>query len=132
MKFMLMKGMKADKDSQSQGIMSWPKEDIQAHIQFMRDLNKDLRAAGELVAAEGLAWPDQAKLIRADENGAPVIDGMFPESKEFLIGFWIIDVDSPERAYQVAARASASPGLGGKPMNLPVEVRQVMSGPPEV
>jgi hypothetical protein len=132
MKFILMMGMKADKESQSQGIMTWTQEEIRAHIQFMMSLNKGLKEAGELVSAEGLSWPDQAKLVRADANGAPVTDGVFPESKEFLIGFWIIDVESPERAYQVAARASAAPGKGGAPLNMPIEVRQIMSGPPEV
>ena len=132
MKFMLMMGMKTDKDSRSRGIMTWPQEDIRAHIQFMMDLNKQLKAAGELVTAEGLAWPDQARLVRADKDGAPVTDGVFPESKEFLIGYWIIDVESAERAYQVAARASAAPGLGEAPLNMPIEVRQIMSGPPEV
>src|ERR1700704_802601 len=113
MKFILMMGMKVDKESQSKGIMSWPKEDIQTHIQFMMGFNKKLKEAGEFVSAEGLAWPDQAKLIRADKDGQPVTDGVFPESKEFLIGYWVIDVESPERAYQVAAGASAAPGKGG-------------------
>jgi hypothetical protein len=132
MKFMLMMGMKTDKESESKGIMTWPQEDIQAHIQFMMSLNKQLKAAGELVSAEGLAWPSEAKLVRAGKDGAPVTDGVFPESKEFLIGYWIIDVENPERAYQVAARASAAPGRGGAPLNMAIEVRQIMSGPPEV
>ncbi|MGH9841091.1 MAG: YciI family protein [Blastocatellia bacterium] len=131
MKYILMMGMKTDKESMSKGIMTWPKEDIQAHIGFMIAFNKELKEAGELVSAEGLAWPDQAKLVRAGKDGAPITDGVFPESKEFLIGYWIIDVESPERAYQVAARASAAPGPGGAPLNMPIEVRQIMSGPPE-
>jgi len=131
MKFILMMGMKTDKESMSKGIMTWPKEDIQAHIGFMIGLNKELKEAGELVSAEGLAFPDEAKMVRAGKDGLPITDGIFPESKEFLIGYWIIDVESPERAYQVAARASAAPGPGGAPLNMPIEVRQVMSGPPE-
>lgn len=132
MKFILMMAMKTDQESFSRGIMTWPPEDIQAHIQFMMGLNKQLREAGELVSAEGLAWPDQAKLVRADKEGAPITDGVFPESKEFLIGYWVIDVESPERAYQVAAHASAAPGPRGVPLNMPIEVRQIMSGPPEI
>ncbi len=132
MKFMLMMGMKTDQESQSGGIMTWPKEEIQAHIQFMKSLNRQLKATGELVSAEGLAWPSQARLVRADKDGAPVTDGVFPESKEFLIGYWVIDVDSPERAYQVAAQASAAPGRGGAPLNMPIEVRQIMGAPPEI
>ena len=86
--------------------------------------------AGEFVAAEGLAPPGQAKLVRAGKGGTPVTDGVFPEAKEFLAGFWIVDVDTPERAYEIAAKASAAPGPGGKPLNMPIEVRQVMSAPP--
>ena len=113
-------------------IASWPKKDIQAHIGHMIALNKKLRANGELVGAEGLSGPDQAKLIRAGKDGAPVTDGVFPESKEFLAGYWIVDVDSPARAYQIAAEASTAPGPGGAPMNMAIEVREVMSGvPPE-
>jgi hypothetical protein len=132
MKFILMMGMKTDEKSRLNGIMTWSKEELRAHIQFMMDLNKELKAAGELVLAEGLAWPDQAKVVRAGKDGEPVTDGVFPESKEFLMGYWVIDVDSPERAYQVAARASAAPGHGGAPLNMPIEVRQIMSGPPQV
>jgi hypothetical protein len=131
MKFILMMGMKTDKESTSKLIMTWPQEDIQAHIAFMIGLNKELKEAGELVSAEGLGWPDQAKLVRAGKDGTPITDGVFPEAKEFLIGYWIIDVENPERAYQVAARASAAPGRGGVPLNMPIEVRQIMSGPPE-
>ena len=84
-----------------------------------------------MVSAEGLADPHQAKVVRAGKDGAPITDGVFPESKEFLAGYWIVDVESPEQAYAIAARASAAPGPGGAPMNMPIEVRQVMSGPPE-
>ena len=131
MKFILMMNMKNDANSQANGIMTWPKEDIQEHIAFMIRLNKELKENGELVSAEGLAWPDQARLVRADANGMPETDGVFPESKEFLIGYWIIDVDSEERAYAVAAKASTAPGKGGVPLRMPIEVRQVMAGPPE-
>jgi hypothetical protein len=113
-------------------IATWPKQDIQAHIAFMMGMNKELRASGEFVSAEGLAGPEQAKLVRAGKNGEPITDGVFPESKEFLIGYWIVDVESPERAYAIAARASAAPGPGGVPLNMAIEVRQVMGGPPEV
>jgi hypothetical protein len=126
MKYILMMNtMKA-----GQGIPSWPRKDLQAHIAFMMNLNKDLRDAGELVSAEGLSFPDQAKQVRAGKNGVPITDGVFPESKEFLAGFWIVDVDTPERAYAIAARASAAPGPGGAPLNMPIEVRPVMSAPP--
>jgi hypothetical protein len=110
---------------------SWPQKDIQAHIGFMMGFNKALRTTGELVSAEGLASPQEAKTVRAGKDGAPVTDGVFPEAKEFLAGYWIVDVETTEQAYAIAARASAAPGAGGAPMNMPIEVRQVMSGPPD-
>jgi hypothetical protein len=110
-------------------IASWAKEDITRHIEFMKGFAKKLTGAGELVAAEGLSGPDQAKLVRAGKDGKPITDGVFPESKEFLVGYWIVDVDSPQRAYEIAAEASAAPGQGGKPLNMGIEVRQIMSAP---
>lgn len=110
---------------------AWPKNAIQAHMAFMQGLNKALKESGEFVAAEGLADARQAKIVRAGKDGAPVTDGVFPESKEFLAGYWIVDVESEEQAYKIAARASSAPGPNGSPMSIPIEVRQVMSGPPE-
>jgi hypothetical protein len=112
-------------------IASWPKQDIKAHIAFMVSFAKKLGESGELVSAEGLAAPDQAKRVRAGKDGKPVTDGVFPESKEFLAGYWIVDVEGPERAYQIAGQASAAPGPGGAPLNMAIEVRQVMSGAPK-
>jgi hypothetical protein len=84
-----------------------------------------------MVFNEGLTFPDQARIVRSDGKGAPAVtDGPFPESKEFLIGFWIIDVDSPERAYEIAAKASSAPGVGGEPLGIPIEVRPIMGPPP--
>jgi len=111
-------------------VASWPQQDFKAHIAFMKSFCGKLRELGELVAAEGLAGPDQARLVRAGQDGKPITDGVFPEAKEFLAGYWIVDVESPERAYAIAAEASAAPGPGGKPLNMGIEVRQVMSGPP--
>src|SRR5438477_11580912 len=97
----------------------------------MRRFNKELTEAGELVGAEGLASPGEAKVVRAGKNGAPAVtDGPFAETKEFLAGYWIVEVDSPERAYQIAAKASAAPGKGGVPLDMAIEVRQVMGAPP--
>ena len=130
MKYILM--MNASKANMNcDPIYTWPKDEIKAHIAFMMNLNKDLRASGELVSAEGLAGPEEAKLVRAGKDGIPITDGVFPESKEFLAGYWIVDVENAERAYAIAARASAAPGQGGNPLNMAIEVRQVMGGPPE-
>lgn len=113
-------------------VAGWAKGDFAAHIEFMRSFARKLTAAGELVAGEGLAGPDQAKLVRAGADGTPVTDGVFPEAKEFLAGYWIVDVASPERAYELAAEASAAPGPGGAPLRMAIEVRQVLSGPPDL
>jgi hypothetical protein len=109
----------------------WPKEDLQANFAFMRAFNKELKDSGVLVATEGLAWPDQAVIVRGGSNGTPITDGVFPESKEFLAGYWIVEVESPEEAYKIAARASLAPAPEGTQGTMPIEVRQVMSGPPE-
>lgn len=130
MKYILM--MHAPREGWSKaGIGSWPPEDVKAHIGFMIRLNKDLRASGELAGAEGLAGPEEARIVRASKDGSPeVTDGPFPEAKEFLAGYWIVDVDRTERAYEIAAKASSAPGKGGVPLNMAIEVRQVMSAPP--
>lgn len=129
MKFMLM--MHAPRGSGEYQITQWKPEEFQAHIRFMKDLNAGLREAGELVGAEGLAPPGQARIVRAREGKPEVTDGPFAESKEFLVGYWIVDVENVERAYAIAGKASTAPGPGGKPLGIPIEVRQVMSPPPD-
>jgi hypothetical protein len=129
MKFMLM--MNAPRGDGDWAVRDWKLDELKAHIGFMKRFGEELKQAGEFVAGEGLASPGQARLVRANKAGAPeVTDGPFPESKEFLAGYWIVDVDDAERAYALAARVSAAPGPGGHPMNMPIEVREVMSGPP--
>ena len=110
----------------------WSKQDLQANFTFMRAFSKELKDSGAFVSTEGLAFPDQAKIVRAGSDGVPITDGIFPEAKEFLMGYWIVDVESPEQAYRIAARASGAPGTvhpRGKTLN--IEVRQIMGGPPE-
>jgi hypothetical protein len=129
MKFMLM--MNAPRGTGDWSVTDWSPDDLKAHMGFMGTFNKQLKEAGELVGCEGLAAPGQARLVRAGKGGAPeVTDGPYPEAKEFLAGYWIVDVESPQQAYAIAARASAAPGPGGKPLNMPIEVREVMSGLP--
>jgi len=106
---------------------AWSRNDVEAHFAFLRELNRDLSESGEFVANEGLAAPEQATVVRAGEDGTPVTDGVFPEAKEFLLGYWIVDVETPERAHAIAARLSAGPGPGGVPTNMPIEVRQIMT-----
>jgi hypothetical protein len=130
MKHMLM--MNAPRGTGDWGINDWSPDDFKAHIAFMHRFNQELTDAGELAGVEGLAPPREAKLVRAGKAGSPAVtDGPFPEAKEFLAGYWIVEVDWPERAYALAAKASAAPGPAGTPLNMPIEVRQVMSGPPQ-
>jgi hypothetical protein len=103
---------------------AWPEKDVQAHFAFLGRLNQDLRNSGEFVATQPLASPQEARIVRAGKDGAPVTDGVFPESKEFLLGYWIVDVGNAARAFEIAARLSAGPGPGGAPTNMPIEVRR--------
>ena len=129
MKFMLM--MNAPRGTGDWNVINWPVDDLKNHIRFMKQFAQDLQTSGELVDAHGLASPGQARVVRADAAGAAeVTDGPFAESKEFLAGFWIVDVERPQQAYDIAARASMAPGPGGKPLHLAIEVREVMSAPP--
>ncbi len=109
---------------------AWSEKDVQAHMSKLHAINKELTESGEFVATEGLAFPEQAKVVHAGKDGRPVTDGVFPESKEFLAGYWIVDVENPERAYEIAARISAAPGPNGIPTDMPIEVRQIMTSRP--
>jgi hypothetical protein len=120
---LMMNGNKANWEEYAKA----SKEDLKRNMEFMRAFSRELKGAGVFVATEGLDWPSEAKLVRAGKDGQPITDGVFPESKEFLAGYWIIDVESPEEAYTIAARLSAAPGPGGKPGTMPVEVRRVLS-----
>ena len=106
---------------------AWSDKDIAANFAFVKGLNKSLSESGEFVATDGLTLPDQARVVRAGKDGVPVTDGVFPESKEFLAGYLMVDVETTERAYEIAAIWSAGPGPGGLPLNMPIEVRQAMS-----
>jgi hypothetical protein len=117
---LLMSGTKGGVDT----YRAWSKKDIDGHMTVLASLNRELTESGEFVATQGLAAPHEAKLVRGMTDGMPVTDGIFSESKEFLLGYWIIDVATPERAYEIAARISTAPGPGGIPTNMPIEVRQ--------
>lgn len=120
---LLMTGTKAGVDS----YRAWSKSDIEKHFAFLKNLNDDLTKSGEFVATQGLAGLEQAKVVRAGKDGTPITDGVFPEAKEFLLGYWIVDVETPERAYQIAAKLSGGPGPGGTRLSMPIEVRQFMT-----
>jgi hypothetical protein len=93
----------------------------------LRSITNELSGSGEFVATQGLAEPAEAKVVRGEKNGMPVTDGIFPESKEFLLGYWIVDVAAPERACAIAGLISMAPGPGGRPTNMPIEVRRFAS-----
>ena len=117
---LLMSGTKAGVDTYH----AWSASDIETHMGNLSAIAKELTESGEFVATQGLAGPREAKVVRGERNGLPVTDGIFPESKEFLLGYWIVDAATPERAYAIAARISTAPGPGGVPTNMPIEVRQ--------
>jgi hypothetical protein len=120
---LLMSGTKAGVDT----YRAWSPKDAQAHMGVIKAIEKELTESGEFVAMQGLSGPGEAKVVRGEKNGLPVTDGIFPESKEFLLGYWIVDVATPERAYSIAGRISAAPGPGGVPTNMPIEVRRFAS-----
>jgi hypothetical protein len=125
MKFILM--LHAPRGTGDWDIFNWSPEERAAHEAYYKKLNDDLRLAGQLVGIEGLTPPSQARVVRSGKSAEPIVsDGPFPEAKEFLAGYWIIDVESAKEAYAIAARASAAPGPKGAPLSNPIEVREVM------
>ena len=128
MKFILL--MQTGSNMNFPPMHTWPADDIKGHIRFMMGFSKGLRDSGELVVSEWLSWPGEAVLVRADAEGKPSLSSAFPAGKEYLMGLWIINVPTKERAYEIAAQASAAPGPGGAPVNMAIEVRQIPGGPP--
>ena len=129
MRYMLLQNY-GPTESDCPPMSQWSPADIKAHIEFQQALNAELFDRGELVDAQGLAGPEQARFVVSDGTSAPVItDGPFPESKELLAGYRLVDVDTAERAIEIAAQASAAPGPNGVPVRQPIEVRQVMGAP---
>lgn len=129
MRFMLLQNY-GSVEADVPPLPEWAAEDADAHIRFQKDLNAELRESGELIEGQALTAPELAKFVVSD-GGAPVVtDGPFPESKELLAGYRTVDVESVERAIEIAARVSAAPGPGGAPIRQRVEVREVM-GPVE-
>lgn len=126
MKFMLLQaygGVKAEIPLMTE----WTPEEVNAHIKYQKDLNAELRERGELDDAQALASPALAKFVVSGGGGSPVVtDGPFSESKELLAGYRMIDVESLERALEIAAQGSAAPGPGGVPIEQEIEVREMM------
>jgi len=124
-KFMLLVNM--DGGNVETPMLEWDEADMKAHMQFLQDHLARLRESGELVEVNALTWPQHGKVVRAASVSAPVLtDGPYAESKEVLAGYQIVDVESEERAIEIAAELSSVPGPGGVPIEQPIEVRRVM------
>jgi hypothetical protein len=128
MKYMVM--MHGNAQAFAEMMTSWSPADMKAMIEFMGTLGEDLAAAGELVDGRGLGTPDQLKVVHAGPDGEAVVtDGPFPEAKEVLAGYWLVEVAGEARAIEIAARISACPGPGGQPLNQPVQLLPVLDAP---
>jgi hypothetical protein len=129
MRFMLLQYY-AEPDSGAPVMTEWTPDEVRAHIEFQHVLNAELIERGEFVDAQGLSGPDQAAVVTVDERGARVVtDGPYPETKELIAGYRMIDVASRERALEIAAKAAAAPGPGGAPLRDRIEVREVLGAP---
>jgi hypothetical protein len=104
---------------------TWDPADIKAHIEFQTLLNDELTASGELVDGQGVA--QEAKRVTSDGSARQIDAGPF--DRPLLAGYRIVDVESEDRALDIAARSSAAPGPAGVPLQQPIEVRQVMVAP---
>lgn len=126
MKYMMQMNVKGG----SYQMEGWSPQDIKAMVDFMHGFNAELRKNGQWVVGEGLVAPEFARIVKADDHGQPVVtDGPFAESKEFIAGFWIVQVKDEAEAFRLAAKVSTCPGPGGKPLNMPLEVRAVGDAP---
>lgn len=104
----------------------WTPEEITEHIDYMRRFAERLTQDGEFVTESALS--PEGTFVRYDGEGRPpVTDGPFPETKDLIAGFMIIDVESQERAYEAAAELSAAPGRGGRPIHEWLEVRPLLT-----
>ena len=101
----------------------WTPEEFDAHMAFQHDIARVLQENGEFVDAQALTQ-DGAWVRYGGPDAAPVVtDGPFAEAKEVVAGWFMIDVESQERAYEVAAWVSSAPGKDGKPIHEWLQVR---------
>jgi hypothetical protein len=130
-KYLILKHYQGGPEAPGFAPMSeWTPEEISAHIEFQRETSRMLTESGEFVDAQAVS-PDGAWVQYGGPDAAPVVtDGPFPETKELIAGWFVIDVDSKERAYEVAAHVSSAPGRDGKPIHEWLEVRPVMEDLP--
>lgn len=109
----------------------WTPEEITAHVQYMEDFAARLQTTGEYVDHRALS--PQGTFVRSDGEGRPPItDGPFAETKDLIAGWMLIDVDTYERALELAGELSAAPGAGGKPIGEWLELRPLLTAMPTV
>ncbi len=109
----------------------WTPAEVDAHVKFMRDFGARLEETGELVDVQALST--EGAFVRYDGEGRPpVTDGPFAETKDLIAGWYVIDVESWDRAVELAGELSAAPGAGGKPIHEWLEVRPFYGVPPTV
>jgi hypothetical protein len=108
----------------------WTPDEVTAHMQYMQDFIRRIEATGEFVNTQALV-PD-GTFVRSDGAGQPVTDGPFAETKDLIAGWIVIDVETYERALELAADLSAAPGAGGRPIHEWLELRPIMSAMPTV
>ena len=131
-KYLLLKHYRGAPDAVNNVPMDqWTPEEVDAHIRFMSDFAARLQSTGEFVDAQALS-PDGFWFRSEGEGHAPVVDGPFAEMKDLIAGWMVIDVDSRERAIELAAELSAAPGANGKPIHEWLEVRPFLTAPPTV
>jgi hypothetical protein len=109
----------------------WTPAEVDAHIKYMHDFAVRLEGTGEFVDGQALA-PDGAWVRYDGEGRPPVTDGPFAETKDLIAGWMVIDVDSWDRAVELAGELSAAPGADGKPIHEWLEVRPFLAEPPAV
>jgi hypothetical protein len=131
-KYLLLKHYRGAPDAVNNVPMDqWKPDEVEAHVAFMRDFAARLEATGELVDGQALS-PD-GLWVRSDGDGRPpVTDGPFAETKDLIAGWFVIDVDTEERAIELAGELSAAPGAGGAPIHEWLEVRPFLAAPPTV
>jgi hypothetical protein len=109
----------------------WTPEEITDHVQYMNDFAARLEGTGEYVDSQALS--SDGMWVRYDGEGRPpVTDGPFAETKDLIAGWMIIDVDSRERAVELAGELSAAPGAGGKPIHEWLELRPFLGEAPTI
>ena len=104
----------------------WAPADIKAHMDYYAALDRELTETGELIDNHALTGPELARVVTSDGSATVVTDGPFVEFKEMLAGFQLVDVESEERAVEIAAKISQVPGPGGVPLQQPIGVRRLM------